>query len=157
MTEPDPTMNDITAAVTRGREGDPQGARTALTALWEETADPLHRCTIAHFLADLQDAPEEELAWDERALAAVAELTDERLQRYDKSFQVRAFLPSLHLSLADDHRRRGAFEVAAEHLAAGEAALDALNADAYGDVVRGAAKAIHEALAARSTEPLTPA
>lgn len=92
------------------REGAPARARELLAALWDEigpTGDALHRCTLAHYLADLQDTTEAELAWDERALAAVSDLTDERAQRYLSSLQVQALLPSLYLTLADCHRRLG--------------------------------------------------
>ncbi|MFC7961067.1 hypothetical protein [Rhodococcoides kroppenstedtii] len=56
MTAPDPSMEAITAAVVRGRGGDVAGARSDLEALWSETGvggDPFHRCTLAHYLADL--------------------------------------------------------------------------------------------------------
>ena len=69
--------------------------------------DAFHRCVVAHFLADLQDDVRDELMWDERALAAVAAVTDERAQQYHESLQVRGFMPSLYLNLADDHRRLG--------------------------------------------------
>ncbi|MGW3068526.1 hypothetical protein ACWDA8_34880, partial [Streptomyces sp. NPDC001130] len=34
---------------------------------------PLHRCTLAHYLADTHDDPEDELAWDLRALSRARE------------------------------------------------------------------------------------
>ena len=102
----DPTMTRIIEAVQLGQSGAPARARELLTALWDElgpTGDALHRCTLAHYLADLQDTTEAELTWDEQALAAVSDLTDERAQRYLSSLQVQAFLPSLYLNLADCH------------------------------------------------------
>ncbi|GAA3304632.1 hypothetical protein GCM10020218_104550 [Dactylosporangium vinaceum] len=131
----DDMMARIGAAVQQGRDG-----RPVLTALWDEigpAGDPLHRCSLAHYLADLQDDAEAELLWDERALAAAAELTDARAQQYYAALQVRAFLPSLHLNLADVHHRLAHPERAREHLAAARAAAHHLPDDGYGEMIRG--------------------
>ncbi|NDZ74076.1 hypothetical protein G3I36_24175, partial [Streptomyces sp. SID10362] len=64
---PDPTMEAIGGAVTEGRSGDVRSARRRLLALWSEigvTGDPLHRCSLAHYLADLYEDPAQALAWD---------------------------------------------------------------------------------------------
>jgi hypothetical protein len=128
--------------------------------MWAEVeqggGDDFHRCVIAHFLADLQDDDRDELTWDERALAAVDGVTDERAHEVDRSLQVRAFLPSLHLSVADDHRRLGDPHRAHEFLARARATTDALGDDAYGELVRGALDGIARALAEGSTERLPP-
>ncbi|MEU5781556.1 hypothetical protein [Micromonospora lupini] len=140
---PDPTMTRIGEAVQLGRSGQKVRARTALTALWDEIGDggdAFHRCTLAHYLADLQDTTEAELRWDERALAAVSDLTDERAQRYLSSLQVRAFLPSLHLNLADCHRRLGNAARARKHLAGAREHLAHLPDDAYGEAIRAAVR-----------------
>ncbi|MBG6104778.1 MULTISPECIES: hypothetical protein [Micromonospora] len=137
----DPTMTRIIEAVQLGQSGASARARELLTALWDElgpTGDALHRCTLAHYLADLQDTTEAELAWDERALAAVSELTDERAQEYLPSLQVQAFLPSLYLNLADCHRRLGNVGLAREHLAQAREHLVRLPDDPYGESIRAA-------------------
>ncbi|MET8359062.1 hypothetical protein [Micromonospora sp. NPDC005171] len=137
----DPTMTRIIKAVQLGQSGAPARARELLTAVWDElgpTGDALHRCTLAHYLADLQDTTEAELAWDERALAAVSELTDERAQEYLPSLQVQAFLPSLYLNLADCHRRLGNVRLAREHLARAREHLVRLPEDPYGESIRAA-------------------
>ncbi|MBM0204351.1 hypothetical protein JNW90_15475 [Micromonospora sp. STR1s_5] len=137
----DPTMTRIIEAVQLGQSGGPARARELLTALWDElgtTGDALHRCTLAHYLADVQDTTEAELAWDERALAAVFELTDERAQEYLPSLQVQAFLPSLYLNLADCHRRLGNVGLAREHLARAREHLVRLPDDPYGESIRAA-------------------
>lgn len=152
----DEKMAAITAAIGLGHAGDRAGARAELERLWGETGDPLHRCTIAHFVADLQDAVADELRWDERALAVAAELTDERAQQHDPSFRVRAFLPSLHLNLADAHRRLGNVPAARHHLTAAEADIDSLPDDDYGRLVRTGMHKIKIALDDGSTAPLTP-
>ncbi|WP_433133942.1 hypothetical protein ACQPWW_17230 [Micromonospora sp. CA-240977] len=140
---PDPTMTRIIEAVQLGQSGRQAQARELLSALWDEigpTGDPLHRCTLAHYLADLQDTTEAELSWDERALAAVSDLTDERAKRYLSSLQVQAFLPSLYLNLADCHRRLGNTALAAEHLSRVRAYLGQLPDDPYGESIRAAVR-----------------
>jgi len=132
-------LEEITAAVEAGRGGDREAARTRLTALWEEIDDPATRCVIAHFLADVQDATEDELSWDLRALELVSD---------DQ------WLPSLHLSLADDYRRLSRTEEAREHLAAAEANLSKLPAGDYRDLIRSGFEHVAEALAAGSVQQL---
>ena len=151
-------MGRVTAVVQRGQTGDRATARQELAALWAEVeqrgGDAFHRCVIAHFLADLQDDLADELAWDERALAAVAGVTDERAQEYHPSLQVRGFLPSLYLSLADDHRRLGDAERAHAFLRLAEGTVDALGDDAYGALVRSGLENVARALAEGSTDRL---
>ncbi|MFF0379209.1 hypothetical protein [Actinoplanes missouriensis] len=151
-------MAAIGAAVEQGRAGDRAEARDSLTRLWEsvgENGDALHRCSIAHYLADLQDTVADELAWDQRALAAVTDLDDERARRFDESLQVRAFLPSLHLNLADAYRRAGRPDEARHHLAAAAVGLDLLPDDEYGSMIRTGVTRVSEAVAAASQEPLS--
>ncbi|RLP98238.1 hypothetical protein [Micromonospora sp. CV4] len=146
---PDPTMTRIVNAVQLGRSGQQALARDTLTALWDEIGvdgDAFHRCTLAHYLADLQESTEAELSWDERALAAVADLTDERAQQYHHSMQVQGFLPSLHLNLADDHRRLGNTALAREHLALAERFVGRLPDDPYGEMIRAGIRNATEAL-----------
>ncbi len=157
MSAADSVLADITAAVQLGRDGQRAEARERLTGLWEQVGgdgDPLHRVTIAHFLADLQDDVRDELAWDERALAAVGTLTDERVAQHQAGGQVRAFLPSLHVSVADGHRRLGDPEQARRHLARAEETVDVLADDDYGRVVRTGLEQVRTALDAGSTAPL---
>ncbi|MET8044024.1 hypothetical protein ABZU25_24565 [Micromonospora sp. NPDC005215] len=140
---PDPIMTRIIEAVQLGQSGRQVQARELLGALWDEIGpggDPLHRCTLAHYLADLQDTTEAELSWDERALAAVSDLTDERAKRYLSSLQVRAFLPSLYLNLADCHRRLGNPAQARKHLARAGEHLAHLADDPYGEAIRAAVR-----------------
>jgi hypothetical protein len=154
----DDVMARVTAVVQRGQAGERAAARRELEAMWAEVerggGDDFHRCVIAHFLADLQDDQREELRWDERALAAVDRVSDERAQEFHESLRVRGFMPSLYLSLADDHRRLGDPERAREFLGEARATLDALGDDAYGDLVRGILNKVARALAEGSTEPL---
>ncbi|MFC9433188.1 hypothetical protein [Nocardia sp. NPDC057030] len=146
----DDRMAEIFAAVRLGG-GDQAAARQALEKLWDEIGeggDPLHRCVIAHHLADLQDTPAAALLWDRRALAAVfgpGIPLDEGL---------RSFLPSLYLNLADSHRRVGDFEAARMQLAIARGHLDVLANDAYGALIRAGLDQVDAALAEGSTAPL---
>lgn len=135
----DPVMDAVGAAVEVGRAGDRAGARARFEALWEQVTadgDPFHRCTLAHYAADVQDDPHAELVWDERALAAAEELTDERAQRHHAGLTVGGFLPSLHLNLADVHRRLGCDDRARHHLTRARDRVGALPDDGYGAMIR---------------------
>lgn len=123
--------------------GDREEARGRFLDLWTEIGedgDALHRCTLAHYMADAQDDPSDELAWDLRALSAADTLTDEstdtRLAEQQQSLAVRAFYPSLHLSLAVDYANLGRSEAARSHLRRARDTVGVLGDDAYGDGVR---------------------
>lgn len=79
-------MKRIEEAMMLQHTGDLDGARQRFTEIWEEIAsdgDPFHRCVLAHYMADLQQDPQEELAWDLRALDAAASVTDDRAKQHD--------------------------------------------------------------------------
>ncbi|WP_040809262.1 hypothetical protein [Nocardia concava] len=157
MTAVDKTMIAINDAVTLGRQGDTAAARERLTALWATIGaggDPLHRVSLAHFLADLEEHAADALTWDIRALDAADSLTDERAQAHHAGLSVRGFYPSLHLNLADNYRRLGAFETARRHLDSARASLVDLAEDGYGMGVRAGIANVEAALADNSTEPL---
>ncbi|MCX4556299.1 hypothetical protein OHA02_08820 [Streptomyces phaeochromogenes] len=123
--------------------GDREEARGRFLDLWSEIGedgDALHRCTLAHYMADAQDDPTDELAWDLRALSAADTLTDgspdARITDHQQSIAVRAFYPSLHLSLAVDYANLGRSEAARSHLRRARDTVDVLGDDAYGDGVR---------------------
>ncbi|MEW2572748.1 hypothetical protein [Streptomyces sp. NPDC047070] len=122
--------------------GDREEARSRFLDLWAEIGedgDALHRCTLAHYMADTQDDPSDELAWDLRALSAADELTHDRVAEHPEHHQslaVRAFYPSLHLNLAADYVKLGRSEAARGHLGAAWAGISVLGDDAYGDGVR---------------------
>lgn len=150
----DPVMARITEAVERGRAGDTVGAREALDAIWNEEVadgDAFHQVVLAHYAADVQDDPQLELQWDERALRAADETTDERAQGYHPSLSVAGFYPSLHLNLADDHRRLGDFDTARHHIAAARERFLALNDDEYGATIRAGVKRVGDLIDAGDT------
>nr|WP_063047655.1 hypothetical protein [Nocardia pseudovaccinii] len=147
-------MAAITQAVELGRTGSPENAREALLGIWAALGpqgDPLHRCTLAHYLADLYDDAAQALCWDVRALDAADSLTDERLHRHDANLDVRGFYPSLHLNLADNYRRLGSFDAAQCEIDAARRCVDALGDDGYGAMIRTAIDEVAEAIRTRTT------
>jgi len=138
----DAVMERISAAVAAYGTGDRDGARQQLAEIWAEiqSGDPLHRCFLAHYMADLQDDVRDELRWDLRALTAADDVTEERAQAFARQFNgaldVRALYPSLHLNLGDDYRRLGAAAQAREHLALAQQNMHVLPEDGYGRMIR---------------------
>ncbi|WP_327712241.1 hypothetical protein OG912_31295 [Streptomyces sp. NBC_00464] len=142
---PDVVMTRIGQAIMLLHGGDREEARNRFGALWTETAesgDALHRVTLAHYMADTQDDPGDELAWDLRALTAAEALTAGRAAQHRDALAVRAFYPSLHLNLAADYVKLRRPAAARIHLdrareASGVLAEDGAD-DGYGGGVRAA-------------------
>ncbi|MFD8294449.1 hypothetical protein ACFV2B_40375 [Streptomyces lavendulae] len=153
-------MDAIGQAVAEGRAGDVPSARRRLLALWSTigvTGDPLHRCSLAHYLADLYEDPAQALAWDIRALDAADAVTEQRAQEHHAGLHIAGFYPSLHLNLADAYRRLGSFAAAAEHIEAARAQTPRLPRDPYGDLIRNAIHEVAEAITAQDRTPRTSA
>ncbi|MYY02960.1 MULTISPECIES: hypothetical protein [unclassified Streptomyces] len=137
-------MTRIGQAVMLLHGGDREEARNRFGALWAEIGedgDALHRCTLAHYLADTQDDPADELAWDLRALTAARSLTDARAAGHRDALAVRAFYPSLHLNLAADYVKLRRPAAARLHLDRARAASDVLADDGADDGYGGGVRA----------------
>ncbi len=120
---------------------EPARAREKLAALWTEVGDAgdaLHRCAIAHAIADVCESVDDELVWDLRALDAGVLLDDARLEAAGMAASVEGLLSSLHLNLADVYRRLGNATKAREHVAASTAAIANLAGNGYTDMVKQA-------------------
>ncbi|WP_328684682.1 hypothetical protein [Streptomyces sp. NBC_00343] len=153
---PDALLTRIGQIVMLHHGGDREEARDRLLGLWVELGedgDPLHRCTLAHYLADTQDDPTDELAWDLRALSAADELTDGRdagdpgetedsgdmgNAGQEGAITIRAFYPSLHLNLAADYVKLDRPDAARTHIRRARDACTVLADDGYGNGVRAA-------------------
>jgi hypothetical protein len=137
---PDAVLTRIGQVVMLHHAGDREEARHRFLGLWAEIGehgDALHRCTLAHYLADTQDDPQDELAWDLRALSAAEELAQDRLaDRREGASAARALYPSLHLNLAADYDRLGHREAARVHLRRARVAAESLAPGRYGEGVR---------------------
>jgi len=139
MNAPDQTMRRLGEAIELIGRGERLTARQLLLELWEQvgpTGDPLHRCALAHHLADVQDEFVEELVWDQRALQAADSITAERAAETGVAGSVAGFYPSLHLNLGEDHRRLGDIDAARHHLALGQQASAALGDDGYSTMIK---------------------
>jgi hypothetical protein len=123
-------LERVARASMLGSQGDRSAARGLLDDAWAAAADgpALLRCAVAHALADVQDDLDDEQAWDERALAEAGAAAAEPVP--DGMPPVAVLLPSLHLNLAEVHRRRGRTASARAHVARGRTALADLAADA---------------------------
>ncbi|MFD4941139.1 hypothetical protein ACFVYE_21845 [Streptomyces sp. NPDC058239] len=140
----DAVMTRIGQAIMLLHGGDREEARNRFGELWAEIGedgDALHRCTLAHYMADTQDDPGDELAWDLRALTAVGSLTDERAVQHSDALAVRAFYPSLHLNLAADYVKLHRPEAARIHLDRARAASGVLADDGADDGYGGGVRA----------------
>ncbi|OCC08219.1 hypothetical protein [Streptomyces sp. PTY087I2] len=137
----DAVMTRIGQAIMLLHGGDREEARNRFGALWSELGadgDALHRCTLAHYMADTQDDPGDELAWDLRALTAAEGAGGGRAGEHPDLPAVRAFYPSLHLNLAADYLKLQRPESARIHLQRARAAAESLADDGYGGGVRAA-------------------
>ena len=146
----DPTILRIGEAVQLGHQGEREAARLKFAELWDEIGgeqgDPLHRCTLAHAMADMQDYVRQELVWDQRALAAADQLTDARVAEAGVPLPVAGLYPSLHLNLCDCYRKLGDLGRAREHLRQAQDTIGALGDDEYGRLIKNGLAQLAEQL-----------
>ncbi|TCB93375.1 hypothetical protein E0H26_22800 [Micromonospora zingiberis] len=132
--------------------GQREAARELFAQIWDELGgeqgDPLHVCVLAHSMADVQDDVHQELIWDQRALAAADLLTDADVAGAGVALPVVGLYPSLHLNLAECHRRLGDLDRAREHLHRAQAKIGALGDDEYGRLIKGGVERLAQQLAA---------
>jgi hypothetical protein len=156
QTAPDAVMTRIGQVVMLHHAGDREEARHRFLELWAEIGEdgtPLHRCTLAHYMADTQDDPADELAWDLRALTAAEELSDDRAAAHQGAPAVRTLYPSLHLNLAADYFKLGRNGAARTHVRRARGAAGALGDDGYGQGVRAAITQLELRLAEEGPDP----
>ncbi len=137
MSGPDEIMIMIGRGIALREQGEPAAARALFADLWRQIGadgDPLHRCALAHSMADVQPDPADEVWWDLRALEAADQITDERARRAG-SGPVSSFYPSLHLNLGEAYRKLGDPRSAERHLRRGLDCVRALPDDGYGRMI----------------------
>jgi hypothetical protein len=146
----DPTIIRIGQAVQVNHQGEREAARLLFAEIWDEIGgeqgDPLHRCTLAHAMADVQDDVREELVWDQRALAAADLLTDARLEQAGVTLPVAGLYPSLHLNLSECYRKLGDLGRAREHLQQAQATIGVLGDDGYAQMIKEGLERLAEQL-----------
>lgn len=138
-TSGDDLMDRLAQAIAFLQRDDRAQAGALLEQLWAEVGDDgdaLHRCAIAHQIADVQDDLGSELRWDLRALAAAESISEERLASTGAATTVEGLFPSLHLNLADVYRRLGDDANARLHIEQGRRKCGALPDHTYGTMVR---------------------
>ncbi|QUH01378.1 hypothetical protein HUO13_11680 [Saccharopolyspora erythraea] len=128
----DPIMATIAQVQQAALQGHREQAASAYEQLWSQVERPLHRISVAHYMADLQDDPAEELRWDERALEAAAEVTPQHAD----AAAVAPLRASLHVNAARALHELGRREDAREQLGAARQAERMLPEDGYGSLVR---------------------
>jgi ClpX C4-type zinc finger len=130
----DPIMATIAQVQQLALQGQREQAASAYEQLWPQVEHGrlLHRICLAHYMAELQDDPVEELRWDERALEAAAEITPQDTD----AAAVAPLLASLHVNSARALHKLGRQEAARQQLAAARQAEQALPEDGYGRLVR---------------------
>ncbi|WP_432941726.1 hypothetical protein ACQPXM_34205 [Kribbella sp. CA-253562] len=131
-TPPEPpayaTIREGIALREQGRSPEAKALLESLITNVENGDDAYAKVFLAHSLADVQERPEDELAWDLRALAFLNDLTDQQAVARGNPGGKNALLPSLHLNLAADY----------QHFELGQAHLNALSNDEYGNSIRSA-------------------
>lgn len=144
------TWAEVLGAVEVALSGDRERGRALLSECWATTTDDdhAHRCVIAHYLADLQTHVDDEVAWDERALAAYGSVAGSDLAPVG-ILDARGMAPSLHLNLGDGYLRQGRLTEARRHVRAGLADVDALGADGYADLIRSGLTRLDERIRAQ--------
>jgi tetratricopeptide (TPR) repeat protein len=134
-------------------QGERAAARDVFTRIWDEIGgergDPLHVCVLAHAMADVQDDVNQELVWDQRALAAADLLSDARVAEAGVALPVAGLYPSLHLNLAECYRKLGDLDRAREYLQRAQAGIGALGDDEYGQLIKGGLDRLAQQLTAR--------
>lgn len=146
----------VLAAVQESLAGDRERGRRDLLACWAATSeadgsangadDAAKRCVLAHYLADLEPDLDDEVGWDERALAAYADVAEGDLAPVGIP-SAAGMAPSLHLNLGDGYLRQGRLDQARAQLDLGLAAVGALGDDGYGRLVGDGLRRLGDRLA----------
>ena len=146
----DQTLIRIGEAAQLNHQGERETARALLVDIWDEIGgeqgDPLHVCTLAHAIADVQDDVHQELIWDQQALAAADLLTDAQLAEAGVTLPVAGLYPSLHLNLSECYRKLGDLDRAREQLQQAQATIGALGDDGYAQMIKEGMEQVAERL-----------
>lgn len=144
----------ILEAIGAAQGPDKEQGRALLEQCWDatEAGDHAQRCVLAHYLADTASELDEEIQWDETAVAEHRFIEDADLLPLGIP-SAAGFVPSLELNLADGHHRRGDRERARRHLERGRAAAGALGDDGYGAMIRAGLDALAQRLAGSDSNP----
>lgn len=137
MTESEVTLEQIREAFRLFCRSEQAEGRGRLLKFWDNLGpdgDVFLRSVVAHYLADTEIETDEALKWDQRALEAAKAPSEDNSP---SAAAVKAFLPSLHLNLADGYRKLGDWPRARYHADRAMEACDGLGVTRYGQNVRG--------------------
>lgn len=140
----DPVMAEIAQVQQLALRGERSRAADAYAQLWEQVVGgrPLYRITVAHYLADLQDDPGDELKWDVLALDAAAEVDE----GHQDAVAVAPLRASLHVNAAAAMAKLGRSSDARRQLLAAEHNEQFLPSGGYGRLVRSQMRSLRAAL-----------
>ena len=124
-------------------EGRAADAQRLFAEAWDASSDDFEASVAAHYVARHQRTPEETLRWNEQALAHAQAVAGDRM---------RGLYASLHLNVGKSLEDLGRTAEAHRSYERAAAWLDALPADGYGSLVRGAVAAGRERT--RAAEPV---
>jgi hypothetical protein len=143
----------ITEATGVALGGDRDRGRELLATCWDGTGvhDAAQRCVVAHYLADLQVTVHDEVAWDEAALLAFADVAEADLTPIGVA-SAWVLEPSPRLNLGDGYRRQGRLEAARAQADAGESTASLLPDDGYGTMIRTGLGRLRKRLDVRSVK-----
>lgn len=96
---------------------------------WEIRKDDYDACIASHYIARLQDNPQDILLWNQRSLDYAKVVNDET---------VKGFFPSLYLNMGKAYQDLGDKENARKNYQLATENLDVLSENSYGDTVRNA-------------------
>lgn len=123
--------NPVVKLCAQGMQAEVAGRLDDASALfmqaWEQSNDDYEACIAAHFVARHQPSFEENLRWNQEALARAEAVGDER---------VRDFYPSLLLNLGHSHEILGDETEARMYYDLAAKRVDELPSGPYSDVVR---------------------
>lgn len=122
-----PVIQLCVQGITAEKDGRVEDARRLYREAWEARADDFDACVAAHYVARLQDTPEDGLRWNQEALERAIAVDDER---------VHGFFPSLHLNLGFSKELLGDIEGAKRHYDIAAQGLDDLPPGPHTEVVR---------------------
>jgi hypothetical protein len=129
----DPTIIRIGEAVQLSHGGEREAARRLFAEIWDEIGgeqgDPLHVCTLAHAMADVQD-----------------DVREGRVAQAGVTLSAAGLYPSLHLNLCDCYRKLGDLDHAREHLEQAQATIGVLDDDEYGRLIKDGLERLAEQL-----------
>lgn len=94
---------------------------------WNLRQDDYDACIVSHYVARLQQTPQDILHWNQESLNYARRVNDER---------VRSFYPSLYLNLGKSHEDLGHMDEARKYYQMAADSLAVLPEGQYADVVK---------------------